>query len=255
MNCFDGDNIYHDTSRVDLGNYTKLHREGRALIQGWFNRAWRAKEAEGARCFEPFIYAWIAVNGWAACVTGQDRDRDYLDSLTKDRVIAETFLQLLQLPDSRFAQQAHQFHTYLPIFEVKELRQRGINRQWRGDRSVVVDGYLSELRRTAGEVLSTGTPSLSATAPYKKAPYRNNSGICFEPECWQQHREAGEAIPLDWAHTLAAIYRVRCNLFHGEKAAHSEMDQKIVGLAFRTLLHFFNESEYIVVDRRNRGNA
>ena len=32
-------------------------------------------------------------------------------------------------------------------------------------------------------------------------------------------------MPPDWAHILKAIYKVRSNLFHGQKAAHSEMDK------------------------------
>ena len=53
----------------------------------------------------------------------------------------------------------------------------------------------------------------------------------------EYHRERSEEVSLNWAHSLKAIYRVRCNLFHGEKAAHSEMDQKIVSSAFRILLY------------------
>jgi len=50
---------------------------------------------------------------------------------------------------------------------------------------------------------------------------------------------------LDWAHTLKAIYRVRCNLFHGEKAIHSEIDQKIVLSAFRVLIHMLKKQKLL----------
>ena len=74
----------------------------------------------------------------------------------------------------------------------------------------------------------------------------------YEPQCWKRHRDAGEEVPLDWAHTLAVLYRVRCNLFHGEKARHSEMDQRIVYLAFRVLVGFFDRTVYSPPDFRDR---
>jgi hypothetical protein len=48
-----------------------------------------------------------------------------------------------------------------------------------------------------------------------------------EPQCYLEH----DAVPLDWGHTLAALYRVRCNLFHGEKARSSENDRVVVARA------------------------
>jgi hypothetical protein len=55
----------------------------------------------------------------------------------------------------------------------------------------------------------------------------------------------GEQCPIDWPHTITGIYKVRCNLFHGQKAAHSEMDRHIVAAAFRTLVFFMREAEYL----------
>ncbi len=31
-------------------------------------------------------------------------------------------------------------------------------------------------------------------------------------------------MPFDWAHTLNAVYQVRCNLFHGEKGRNNALD-------------------------------
>lgn len=45
--------------------------------------------------------------------------------------------------------------------------------------------------------------------------------------------------------TLPALYRVRCNLFHGEKARSSESDQTVVGAAYATLLAFVDESSVL----------
>lgn len=68
--------------------------------------------------------------------------------------------------------------------------------------------------------------------------YLRNGVNKYEPRCFVRHREAGERIPLDWPHSLAALYRVRSNLFHGEKAVHSEEDRDIVGAAFDLLSTF-----------------
>lgn len=59
------------------------------------------------------------------------------------------------------------------------------------------------------------------------------------------HHNAGEATPVDWGHFINAVYKVRCNLFHGLKAAHSEMDQVIVHSSYLALVKFLDEVGYI----------
>jgi hypothetical protein len=207
-------------ARVDLDRFKRLHREGRRLISGWFERAWQARECSSEDSFEPLIFAWFAFNGWAACVTGLDQDRAYLDALMCCPEVTERFQAALNSPDSGLAQHASDFASLWPIFEVRALRQRSIH-TWhashlgRTDRTALVQDYLSR----------------GATS--------------FQPQCWVHHQQAGEQPPLDWPHTLSALYRVRCNLFHGEKAAHSEMDQVVVVSALQTLLHFVHHTKYL----------
>ena len=57
------------------------------------------------------------------------------------------------------------------------------------------------------------------------------------PDCAARHHENAEEIPGDWPHTLAAIYQVRCNLFHGSKSLQSDNDIQIIFCAFRVLAH------------------
>jgi hypothetical protein len=201
--------------RIDISRYTHLHPAGQRLIIGWFKRAWQARDSQAEDCFEAFIFAWFAVNGWAACVADIDQDRAYLDALMHDQAIRSQFAQLLAVSDSAFAASAREFAQQWPIFEVKSLRQRGILQLDSGERRAAISRYFA-----AG-----------ATR--------------FEPQCWKRHVDAGAQVPLDWPHTLTALYRVRCNLFHGEKAAHSEMDQRVVSVAFRTLVHFFRTAGYL----------
>ncbi len=197
---------------LQLNRFEYLNAESKQLVCGWFERAYAAKNDE-SECFEAFIFSWFAVNGWAACVTGIDRDSEYVRALQRSDELAARFLDLLNR-DSVFRDAAVKFQSFWPIFRAQSLRRAGY-RADSNSRAAVVQHYLE---RGIGE---------------------------YEPDCWKAHKDAGENVPLDWAHTLAAIYRVRCNLFHGEKSAHSEMDQEIVRSAYLTLIGFFRGAEIL----------
>ncbi|MGE0358430.1 MAG: hypothetical protein AB7P08_16110 [Burkholderiales bacterium] len=190
-----------------MNRYFALHQEGRRLVQGWFERSFRAQHDE-TECFEAFIFAWFAVNAWAACVTGQDGDAAYIRALGQSRELREQFQSLLAF-DSGFSKVAGTFYSLWPIFRAQDIRRRAVHAPAHLNRVEIIEHYFG-----------AGLHS-------------------YAPECWRDHKEAGEPVPLDWLHTLAAIYRVRCNLFHGEKAAHSEMDRIIVRSAYMVLIGFF----------------
>ncbi len=201
---------------IDLNRYRRLHPDGKQLISSWLHRAWAERDKPACETFEPFIFAWISFNGWAACVTEFDRDRNYLDALLVSSVVTEDFRRLTATASgSHLSRHAEEFRALWPIFKAQKLHRKGIFGWQRVDRAALVNAYL------AADVDD------------------------YQPKCWERHiRESGE-VPLDWPHTLEALYRVRCNLFHGEKFAHSEMDQMIVSAAFRVLVHFLYESKYI----------
>jgi hypothetical protein len=194
---------------VRFDRYAELHDDGRALIQGWLERATRS----GARAedFASFIYLWIAFNGWAACVTGKDADWAWNRALIADPDLNDRFAELVADPSTRTSAAALRFSELWPIFRVAELRERGI------------DSWASEQQERA-----------AMAAGYVEAGARK-----FEPRCYVTHQ--GQP-PVDWGHTLAALYRVRCNLFHGEKARSSENDQTVVAAAYSTLLACVEES-------------
>ena len=187
--------------------HQQLHQEGRQLITSWFHKAWMQRDDDEA-VFESFIFAWFSVNAWAACVTGVDQDADYVRRLARDAGLQKMFANLLRTnPDFRAV--AFAFHSTWPIFKAQEIRRANVFRDGGMSRRDLVNHYFQ-------------------------------AGIeTFEPACWLTHTDLGEPVPLDWPHTLVAIYRVRNNLFHGEKSAHSEMDRSIVKAAFDTLLLFF----------------
>ena len=47
-------------------------RTGRRLIRGWFERAIEQRNCDAEESSEPFVFAFIALNGWASCVTTFD---------------------------------------------------------------------------------------------------------------------------------------------------------------------------------------
>jgi hypothetical protein len=195
---------------VDFARYHQLHRDGKRLIKGWLHRA---KTRRGHQDdFEPFIYLWIAFNGWAACVTGEDHDPTWQEALIADPHLNHEFDRLVA-DSTKTADAARRFAELWPIFRVSKLRESGIDHH-SGDhesREAMVRAYLGAGARH------------------------------FAPRCYLEHDD----VPHDWGHTLDALYRVRCNLFHGEKARASENDRLVVARAHATLLAFVEEAELL----------
>lgn len=214
-NCSELSRNGRNIKQTNFGNYTWLHPEGKNLIRGWFERA-RAVSNRAER-FEPFIYAWFAFNSWASCVVNTDIDAEFIEALSADARMHRDFATLIDDPKSPLSIHARVFAEMLPIFDVKKMRQKGIQPRYdnRGSRADRIAYYLSR------------------------------GAEAFEPKCWQRHVNSGEVLALDWAHILKAIYKVRCNLFHGQKSAHSEMDNQIVSAAFFTLVSFIDETGYL----------
>jgi hypothetical protein len=189
--------------RVFFDRYDTLHPTGRQLVHSWLLRAQNSNRDYGGEVFEAFIFAWISMNAWASCVTGLDRDREWLSALMHCRRLHEIFLETLDRSD-RARDNALSFAALWPIFKVQQIRNAGLSYRG-GPRKELVERYLKR-------------------------------GVRHDPWCWRRHSKSGEPIPLDWSHTIGVLYRVRCNLFHGEKAPHSEMDRLIVSTAFHTLI-------------------
>ncbi|RYH32853.1 MAG: hypothetical protein EON54_20690 [Alcaligenaceae bacterium] len=198
---------------LQLQRHRWLHSDGQRLITSWFERAWSERLSEQAT-FEAFVFAWMSVNAWAACVTDEDQDREFMRRLTEDRGLRHSFEQIVNShPEVR--RDAEEFVSLLPIFKAQRLRRADVHGHEDMTRGELVKHYLA-------------------------------AGMTdFAPECSKWHRERGEPVPCDWPHFIAATYRVRCNLFHGEKSAHSEMDRRIVRAALLTLTGFFRAANIL----------
>ncbi len=215
MNCPELTNSQVANRQVNFDNYALLHYEGKQLIRSWFDRAWESHRTFGNNDFEAFIFVWFSFNGWASCVTNTDRDAEFIKALSGNSRMNDDFKSLVDNNPS-LAENAREFTSLLPIFDIKTLKHRRI---------LTYDNYDDRAERVE---------------------YYLNRGITqFEPACWKRHKDSGEDVPLDWKHILKAIYKVRCNLFHGQKAVHSEMDRQIVSATFLTLFHFITEAGYL----------
>jgi hypothetical protein len=62
--------------------YAFLHEDGQRLIRDWVDRG-LGLQRDGEN-FEGFIFLWIGVNAWAACVTDEDVDARMVDCLARD---------------------------------------------------------------------------------------------------------------------------------------------------------------------------
>lgn len=204
------------SNRTDLGRFERLHRDGRRLILSWFRRARRKRHCEPKDSFEPFIFTWIAFNGWAACVTELDGDRQWLDALSLNQTMCDDFARLLVTKNCPLTSSARKFRELWPVFKAQAIRRHGVRRPSTQNREEIINHYLS-------------------------------CGVrFFQPACWCRHIEEGSNVLLDWPHTLSVLYRVRCNLFHGEKGVNSEMDARIVANAFHVLCDFLYETGYVL---------
>lgn len=187
-------------SQVDPGRFQALHSDGRKLIRRWIGQADQRKSGEP---FEAFIYAWIGFNGWAACVCVEEHDKVQLQMMELDGRLTRNFVDLMG--DSEFREAAQGFSSLWPIFRVSDLPEavRRTRQEKRG-RAAVTNYYQS------------------------KCPDAARS-----PDCHLNHTPG---IDPDWAHTLEALYRVRCNLFHGQKSGGGNEDRAILQAAVRVLL-------------------
>lgn len=185
---------------VQRERYAQLHEEGRKLIRHWAQRCSDKLGCKDVDSFEPFILGWIAINGWAVCATGKDEDWKYLDVLMADGDLSRRFDELRA--NTEFSESAQRFRGLWPIFRSQDV----------------------------------GYESRGSTRPQVIGDYiRRNPIPRYRPDCWLRHRTQKSEIPIDWPHTLAAIYQVRCNLFHGYKGVHVENDVAIVSGAFNVL--------------------
>ena len=199
-------------SKHDFLDRNKADREFWAVTDDWVRRSRCA--LHDRQHFEALIYSWIAFNAWVGRVV-VDRDKSNQDrflvaSAAADESLSTRFCRLLRA-DERAAQAARRFHCLWPVFKARSLSDHELD-SWRGL------GYES---RTAFRTQCFG---------------RKLRKSDLAPSCFLHHQPKGtspagynpEYVPLDWTHTLHAIYMVRCSLFHGGKSFRYGGDAEFV---------------------------
>ena len=117
-------------------------RTGRRLIRGWFERAIEQRNCDAEESSEPFVFAFIALNGWASCVTTFDQGTAWRNALTLDKRIGEDFSRLVADPSSPVGGPAREFRQFWPVFKVQTLRRRRVGPVTGDTRREIVDYYL-----------------------------------------------------------------------------------------------------------------
>jgi hypothetical protein len=190
-----------------LNRYFDLPGPGKQLIAGWWSRQCSGTEPE----FEHFLYTWVAFNAWGECVSGLERDRDWVVAVAASASVRPKAEAAMEKPTVRDA--CSTFRRNWPLFRQRDLKTHGVAHLSEPDRSERIKRYLEK-----------GVPPAA-------------------PECWSKH---ADGCPLDWPHLLLTVYRVRNNLFHGTKIVDSEMDRTLVAAATGALRAVVEEARLIV---------
>jgi len=212
----------HQQSGVSFEYFHNLRPEGKRLIKSWFRRASQMRTRPEFNAFECFIFTWISFNSWGAVVTEEDSDAAMIKELMIDGTMNEKFNKLINNNSSITKKSVSELSEIWPIYKSQEIRRKG--KFSYGNRKQQIEHY-------------------------------HDIGIDnFEPKCYWRHVENNEGIPQDWPHILTTIYRVRCNLFHGEKSIISENDEDIVRRSLNVLFHFIDESELFKETTKQKGS-
>ncbi len=214
MSCIELYKTGTATRQVRPERFAELHEDGKNLIRSWYFRALETRDTYEGDKFESFIFAWFAFNGWMSCVADTDVDAECIKSIGKSKEMELMVNDLRLHRDSQTLISASRLLEWTPIFDVKSLRRSGLY--------VSYAHYDNRVERVE--------------------EYLRNGATVFEPQCWTRHIAANEPVPVDLPHVLNTLYKIRCNLFHGQKAAHSEMDREIVRRAYYTLVNFIDET-------------
>jgi len=185
----------------------KALHEFRDFVQPWVERGIRA--AKNDEFFKGLIYLWITFNAWASAIitnrNSSEQDWHQIQAVGFDGTMDARFQDLLSRNQS-FRNEIESFAALWPVFKVRSLHDHNIGPWWQNERR-------HDYRERC---FSAG---LSHTD--------------YQPRCYRDH--AAGTVPTDWPHTLAAIYQVRCNLFHGGKAFQHTTDQLFAHHGFKIL--------------------
>ena len=165
----------------------------RDRVRSWVEHA--SHEAQAGNHLSAFVHLWIPFNAWAAAVVKErgaaENDWQLVQALGFDDPMSSKFRDLISR-EAPFQDNVKQFRDLWPVFKVRALQEKGLGS--------------SREHKSRDE--------------YRKDCLSKLTDKDYQPRCFKNH--AGSELPIDWPHTLAAIYQVRCNLFHGGKTFEDE---------------------------------
>jgi hypothetical protein len=209
----------HPDHRIDRSHFQP---EFWRFADPWVKRAENCVRLRSDHHFEGMIFLWVVLNSWITqAVTNEDRsheDRYLVGVMAADPLLNAEF-ERARRRDRSFRAMTESFASLWPIFKVRTLQKYGIE-AWHLD-----DDREEYVRRVLHR--PDGRPSHTDMAPR-----------CFEKHArgeLPRSETSWHGVPITWAHTIAAIYMVRCNLFHGGKDYQSAAHREIASLAFRIL--------------------
>ncbi|MFC3833952.1 MULTISPECIES: hypothetical protein [Deinococcus] len=186
---------------VDFTLYDRLHPYGRELILAWFRKAVDGIASGQGDSFESFMYTWLSLNAWAACVTDEDSDSLWQAAIGRNEELSRNFI-LLMNNDEDFRQSVTQFYGHWPIFQVKSIRER-YPRYFRFDQQSTREEMRGVLLRAR---------------------------VRHDPWPWNP------TAAVEWGSVVSVLSRVRNNLFHGQKSPYDASDQEIVRASLNVLV-------------------
>lgn len=199
------------------------------FASSWINRASKCI-SQPKKHFEGLIYLWVVFNAWASQIiideSKSNRDHYLVAALCFDQKLNKRFEKLKEIkPD--FRNLTAEFASMWPIFRVRTLRVLRLP-FWHGEGTLSRWQYVNSIFHNK-----------------KHAP----KAYEYAPPCYREHENERHVEgayewfgpPNDWAHTLKAIYQIRCNLFHGGKDFENSTDKEFVGKAFRILWEVWRE--------------
>lgn len=177
----------------------------RDIVLGWINFANKLEDDY----FKKLILLWVGFNGWATCVTEIDRDSQMIDALCRSPKLNARFGRIYS-QNEIFKRNVDSLHAHFPIFDGRSFRRK-------------LDKKGKILPGNIDEHIALGLSE--------------DMKISHAPQGWIK-----DTLP-SWQSTLRGIYKVRCNLFHGQKDLMHAGDQLVVELSFKVLSHFIRDSE------------
>jgi hypothetical protein len=237
-----------EIQRIEKGTECLVDRNLLQQQEFWYfarKWVWRAQDGERGEddYFAKFIYLWIVFNAWGSQVvtneSKSDRDSYLVFALGCDPILVRCFEEKRR-SDTEFRQLTHKFSSLWPVFKVRALNDLGI--EFWSDRTPRDEYVQSVLHRI---------PTDRSKGAYAPPCYLSHPIMEEAPEINVQYEA-----PTDWAHTLTAIYKVRCNLFHGGKSFQSSRDKAFVKYAYKILWEVWEQeiprSALGPVNRRTR---